>query len=452
LPSPPAPWSFVSAPGLHPPKVTVTTHLPGTSGGYVFVSPISSGKPSGQLGPMILDSRGDPVWVDTLPAGTLATNLRVQIYMGKPVLTWWQGRIFTQGYGDGVGMIADSSYRVIATVRAGNGFVADLHELLLTPNDTALITAYRTVPHDTSTVGGALKGTLLDSAVQEIDAATGRVVFQWDALNAVPPSDTYAKVVKSLWDPYHLNSVDVGPSGDLLVSARNTWTVYDIDRRTGAMRWQLGGKHSSFALGPGVRFAYQHDARFHGADVISVFDNEAGPTVGPLSRALFVTLDMAARTAAVARQSTRPGVLANSQGNVQLLPNGSVFVGWGAQPYYSEFGPSGTLLYEARFPGTDESYRALRSPWIGLPVTPPAVAVLRGGGVTRVYASWNGATQVARWRVLTGSAPTNLKPLATMPRHGFETIAVVHGAGTYFAVQALNGEGQVLGTSATVKR
>jgi hypothetical protein len=63
-----------------------------------------------------------------------------------------------------------------------------------------------------------------------------------------------------------------------------------------------------------------------------------------------------------------------------------------------------------------------------------------------VYASWNGATEVAAWRILAGETPTSLDPVTTAERHGFETKVEI-GAHRYVAVQALDRSGHTLATS-----
>jgi hypothetical protein len=52
-----------------------------------------------------------------------------------------------------------------------------------------------------------------------------------------------------------MNSVALAPDGDLIVSSRNTWTIYKIVRPGGAVRWRLGGKKSDFKVGPGAAFS-----------------------------------------------------------------------------------------------------------------------------------------------------------------------------------------------------
>jgi len=244
----------------------------------------------------------------------------------------------------------------------------------------------------------------------------------------------------------------------LLIDARNTWAAYDLDAHTGQVRWQLGGRRSSFTLGAGVRTAWQHDARRQGDGTITFFDNGATPAVHRQSRAIDVRLDPVANTASLVREAVHPGrpLVAGSQGNAQALADGDWMVGWGEVPYLSEFSQAGALLFDAHLPSTYESYRAYRLPWSGQPTDSPSLAGVRSPTADRaaahaatVYASWNGATQVASWRVLAGPSPSSLAPVASAARAGFETAVGVPklAAGAYVVVQALDATGAVIGAS-----
>ncbi len=445
--------SFHSRPDLQPPTVTVTAHAPGATPGEIFIAPYSG---PGQYGPMILDEDGAVVWFKPLsPTGTRAADFRVQQYEGKPVLTWWQDPLSYGGSSKAGEVILDSSYHQLAVVRAGNGFQPDLHEFQITPQGTGLITVYDGIDCDLSAVGGPRDAAVADTLLQQIDLKTGLVMYEWHSLDHVPLSDSYASARRASrttpFDYFHINSVDVQPEGDLLIDARNTWAAYDVDAHTGQVRWRLGGKRSSFTLGAGARTAYQHDARRQADGTITFFDNGATPAVHAQSRAIAVRLDPAAKTASVVREAVHPGkpLVAGSQGNLQALSNGDWMVGWGEVPYFSEFSPAGALLLDAHLPSTYESYRAYRLPWSGQPSDSPSLAVTRSRVGATVYASWNGATQLASWRVLAGSSPSNLAPVASAARSGFETAVAVPtpAAGAYVAVQALDATGAVIGAS-----
>jgi len=288
--------------------------------------------------------------------------------------------------------------------------------------------------------------------VQEVDLTTGRVVLELHASDHVGVTETYTKLATDPTDPFdffHANSINVDHDGHLLVSARNTWTVYKIHRQTGAVMWRLGGRRSSFAMGPGTRFAWQHDAQRRRDGTISMFDDGAQPQVEALSRGLTLKVDETAHRVAVDHTYTHPHLLAGSQGNMQTLPNGNVLVGWGALPNLSEFSQDGALLFDARFPSSAQSYRAFRFPWRGRPTTVPALAAERpAAGAVRAHASWNGATDVARWVLLSGPRPSSLAARASAARSGFETVIDAPSRDAFVAVRALDRRGAVLGTSA----
>ena len=201
---------------------------------------------------------------------------------GRPALTWWQGEIIG-GHGQGADVIDNTRYQRIATVHAGNGLDADLHDFEITPQGTAWITAYAPVHWDLSADGGLHAGLIDDGVVQEIDIATGLVMFEWHALGHVPVAGSYKhapRLAGDVLDYFHVNSIDPLSDGDLLISSRNMWAVYLISGTTGAVEWQLGGRSSTFTLGAGVRFAWQHDATLLPDGTITLFDNEAGPERG----------------------------------------------------------------------------------------------------------------------------------------------------------------------------
>jgi Arylsulfotransferase (ASST) len=453
---------FVTAPGLAAPRITVHRSAPGLRGS-IFLTPLPSPvvhpgsnnaitiHPVGPGGPMIVDGRGNLVWFKQLAPPDVAANLRVQTYRGRKVLTWWQGGVTPSAFGLGEGVIADRSYRTIKTVRAGNGYPMDIHELSLTPDGDALFTIYSPVMvHLPGTPDGKLS-PLLDAIVQEVDIATGLVVWEWHGLGHIPLDESYATPANSSsYDVFHFNAIQALPGGRVLISARDTCAIYEVDRAGGRILWKLGGKASTFKLGPGARFWFQHDAQMLPGGQISMFDDEAGPPqMAPSSRGLVLALDRHRRTAKVVRSYQRPqDTSAQSEGSAQTLPNGNVFLGFGAQPFFTELTPGGRTLFDASLPDGDGSYRAYRFPWRARPATRPvAVAQRTGPSAVIVHASWNGATDVARWQVLAGRGAGSLKPVAAKRRRGFETRIDVRSAARVVAVRALSASGRVLGTS-----
>jgi hypothetical protein len=417
--------------------------------GYVFVA-VKKGE--GQDGPMIMDNRGRLVWFSK---DRYATDFKVQTYKGEPVLTWWQGGIVA-GHGVGEYVIFDSSYREVRRVRAGNSLRGDLHEFSITPQDTALLTAYSATRTDLSPIGGPSDAPVWDGIAQEIDLATDEVLFEWRSLDHVGVAESYRPPPEDpdeALDYFHINSIEVEPDGNFLIDAKGTYAIYKVDRESGEVLWRLGGKKSDFEMGEGTRTVSQHDARRQEDGTITIFDNGAPPNLHEQSRGIVVELDEEAMKATLVREYTHPEKpLATSQGNMQVLPNGNVFVGWGTAPFSSEYSKEGELLCDLQFAGETQSYRAFRQVWSGRPAEDPAVAAEKGeGDRVNVYASWNGTTETTTWRVLVGPGSSKLEPVGSVPWDGFETAMTIRTDEPYVAVRAEDDSGQVLGTSEAIR-
>ena len=445
---------YHSAPTVTPPNVKVYVDTPqAQAGGDIFFSVYPG---PGQTGPEIMNPKGQLVWFDPLPTGTFTTNVQVQHYLGQPVLTWWQGIISHHGYGLGTGEIYNTSYQPVATVSAGNGLAEDLHEFELTPSGTALITAWKPLYCNLTSVGGPAGGALYDAVMQEIDVKTGLVMYEWDSLDHVPLSDSHAPpAAKSTtiwpWDWFHMNSLQLQFNNSLLISSRATWTVYDVNSQTGQIVWELGGRQSSFKVAPGAQFSWQHDARQLGPDLFTIFDNSGVPLTHPSSRGLLIKLNFTNHTAILAHAAVPPTpVFAQTQGDIEPLAGQKWWLEFGDVGQIEELSASGQVLFLAHSPNDTQIYRALRFPWNAQPATVPALAVVkRASGALTLYASWNGATDVASWRVLSGASATALTPGASTRRDsGFETTLSAPASAAYVAVQALSANGSVLATSA----
>ncbi|MGI8412636.1 MAG: MFS transporter [Solirubrobacteraceae bacterium] len=455
-------YSFVTVPALHPPKLRAAASAPigGLASGYVFVASfydLSQPPMVGQSGPLILDRRAQPVWFRPVPQSVLAANLSLQTYRGQPALAWWQGKITSTGQtSSGEDIVVDQHYRPVARLKGADGWIITLHSLVVSGKN-AWVTANKNIPMNLSEYGGAYNGALIDSAVQEYNLQTGKLLRTWDALDHIPLTDSYASLPTNgfPWDAFHVNAIDLTGGGSFLVSMRNTWGAYLVNHN-GGITWTLGGRHSSFKLGPGAEFEWQHDVALRGGSLITMFDDRccqitgAGTFVSPTtpSRGLMLKLDQPTRTATLVSQYTRgENFDAEYMGSTQPLPNRNVFVGWGSQPFFSEYSPSGQLLLDAVFPKPDLSYRATLEPWVGLPNSAPVGAARQKHGKTTLYASWNGATRLATWRVLAGSSASRLTTLTTTAKSGFETAIPVPQSPTTFKLEALDARGKRIGAS-----
>jgi WD40 repeat protein len=225
---------------------------------------------------------------------------------------------------------------------------------LITPHGTALLTIYGPVPRNLSPLGGPKDGMVLEGIAQEVDIATGEVLFEWHSLDHVALEESYyepPKKPEGTFDYFHINSIDVDHDGSLLVSGRRTGAVYKIDSKTGEVVWRLGGKMSDFEMDPRLRSRpYQHDARCQADGTITLFNNGVF-NVDKQSRGIVLDLNEEAMTATLVRKYGHPDErVSATQGNVQVLPNGNVFVGWGSDPVLSEFTRDGELLFSAALP------------------------------------------------------------------------------------------------------
>ena len=458
---------FVSRPDLTPPRITMKRYAGlGTDSQYLFLNAPFSGP--GHGGTIILSPHGDLVWFGPNSSTRRHMNFSVQTFSNQPVLTWWRGGL-VEGFGEGELVIASSSYQVLHTIRAVGGQMADFHDFYITPQNTALISIYRRHSGvDLRAVGGQASGYLVSGVVQEIDIVTGKLLWQWDSWDHPHPrvalTETYQQfgvgdggngTHAAPFNYFHINSLAIDTDGDVLISGRNTCAVYKVSRRTGKIVWRLNGKKSDFTMGPRSKFWWQHHVRPLGDGALTVFDNGAnGPTVNESqSRALILGLDTTTMHASLKKAYTHPRtrLVAGAMGSAQLLGDGRMFVGWGTEPYFSEFSPEGRLLMDGIIEPGDASYRAFSQNWSGRPADLPAAAARHRTGGATVYASWNGATEVRSWAVLAGKTSTALTAVGTARKAGFETAISVPGKGPYFAVQARDAKGHVLSKSAAVK-
>lgn len=466
--------SYVTRPDLTPPRVSLTkgpaADEVGSADDYIFLSPRSD-HASPLTGRMIVDVEGEPVWIQ--PASRDAQSarnydFRPQQHDGQAVLTWYEG-LGDGGHGAGSFIMADSSYEEVATITTGGDIdaeMADFHDSTITSAGTMLVPGYIEREADLSDVGGPSDGWVYDGLIQEIDIDSGEIIFEWHSLDHIPLSHTEADFDKAKeeaeeddeeagteeapFDYFHINSITEDDDGSLLVSARNTHAVYQLERSSGDVNWILGGEASDFELGDGVYFAWQHDAARQADGTLTLFDNQADPLIGEQSRGLRLKLDTETMTAEVDTEYLPPRHrVAGSMGSFQELDDGRVLVGWGAQPYYSEYTSDGELIYDAwlRVQG---NYRAYRAAWQGEPTTSPDVVINREEATPTAYVSWNGATEVAQWRLLAGEDEADAAEVATVDHDGFETAMVVPEDPEYVAVEGLDEDGEVLGSAPAV--
>jgi hypothetical protein len=442
--------SFYTLPAVQAPILSVTTPDRDPAAGDVLTT---NGPGPGQYGPLIYTPQGELVWFDKLTGGETAEDLNEQTYEGQRDLTWWRGRVLSLGFGQGEDVVMNSRYQTVARVAGGNGLKADLHDFQIAPDSVAYITAFNPIRCNLTALKGAADGTITDTAVQEIDMRTGLVRWEWHSLDHVgaSESETETPTTATPWDWFHINSIDPEPDGNIFISARSTWAGYQLQGASGNVLWRLGGLASSFKMGPGTETAWQHDGRILADGEVSFFDDGSNPPIHHQSRAIRISLDFKTHEARLAADFTHPNppLLAASQGNMQTLADGNTVVGYGEVPAISEYAGDGSLLFDANLPWDMAFYRAFRFPWSARPLSPPAVlaSLNTTSEETIVHASWNGATEVATWRVLAGKRSGPLSVGATIPARGFESSTTLPVAYARVQVQALDAAHRVLGTS-----
>lgn len=448
---PTAPFqTFRSRPDLRPPSIRLTASSSLAAPGVNLVTPMV---PNGgrQIGPMVYDLAGDLVWFE--PTADRVGNLVRIDYLGTDALAWFEGTTHFPGGFEGEWVVADQTYRQIGTISAGNGYLADVHDLTITEDDTALLVIYALVERDMTQYGGPPDAAVVDVVLQEVDLATGLVLFEWHSLDQIALEESQVPLDTPLVDYVHTNSLTLDTDGDLLMSARHLSSVVKIDRDTGEIVWRLGGERSDFTFPDDTGPGFPHDARRNPDGTISVFDN-GNPRTPQQSRGVAWRLDETAGTATRVRERRHaPSFYTPIVGSYRGLPNGNELLSWGTVGEATEYrGSSTTPIWESDYvdPG-QYTYRTFREDgWVGRPAEPPAAAVQRTLGQVSAWVSWNGATQVARWELLAGPGAGSLRVVGTAARDGFETL-VRGSAGAdddVVVLRARDAAGAELGVSA----
>src|SRR3954453_22704848 len=350
---------YRTLPGVRTPGFCVIRRpASGTAPGLLMLTPRPGGRRApggGQFAAMILTNRGRLLWYS--PRRQRVHNIQTVRYRGQTLLAIYQ-RQRVGGYYE----LRDRHYREVKRLRMGGGYPTDSHELQVTPRGTAYLDSYHRVM-----VPGV--GRVTDWVMREIDIATNKVLSEWHALGHVPLRATYAPKPPRgrgrTWDFFHGNSIEPPAPGSrtIMVSSRNTSAVYGIDRRTGKVRWTLGGRRDQFGLRhhPGWRFCAQHDARRLPNGDITVFDNGgAGRRDGTgcgvhAARVPEFRLDVARRRVrlvhAIPSGPSSPdgrGLFPTAVGDARWQPNGDTLVDWGTTGFITEVTRADSVRFAMR--------------------------------------------------------------------------------------------------------
>lgn len=454
--------------------------------GYIFVG-VRTDEATGTA-PTIYDNNGELVYQG--PEGT-SMDFKVQRLFDQDVLTFWTGENRTLGYGYGKVHVLDSTYREIHTITLQGDFVTpdgqpqqsyiDVHEHVITPHGTMVVSAINLTQHDLTSIGGRPDHWMVTSQIYEIDILSNEILYSWDALDhqdQIPLGESARLPGESgsnpdeAWDAYHLNSIDTTNDG-YLISLRFYQSAFYLNRN-GTVQWRLSvsvsfsprptRSNSGWLQGDGggdfygddVRFSWQHDVRvFYEAPdslILSLFNN-AGTSLdpGPESSGMIFGVN-------VRNMSTYPIqnvsdandlVRSNTQGSFQLLgPVASLhtFAGYGNVPKVKEYDSGGNLVLSAEF-GLQtqvQSYRAYKFHWAATPYWNPAVIAVNTSSTTaEVTMSWNGATEYDNWAIYSAPSANSSRAsfLGSCNRTGFETTALLsHTNATHIQVVARKGD------------
>ncbi|PWY92982.1 arylsulfotransferase [Aspergillus sclerotioniger CBS 115572] len=455
---------YRSRPDLAPPKLNITVPAPDANGTeYVFIAPYSESIQQG--GAYIYRKDGDLVWSGIGYYEGFVGNFHVTTYHGETVLQGFHGTIdSSHGEGFGQHLILNHNYEHVVSAKTGNHRIPSIHEFNVIDGKTALVEIYIPTLANLSAYGGnASQKWIGDGLFQEFDIETGELIFEWNSLDHVNPSDSLITLNSSpsesglsatqTWDYIHLNSVDKDSSGNYLLSSRHFSTIFKINGSDDSIIWQLGGNHSTFTYN--FTFGFQHHARWHHqsetTEIISFFDNsgDGSITFNNVSRALIVELDHTTHTATILRKATAPyNLQAASQGNAQLLPNDHIFVNWGSAGAITEFDANNKVIYHA-FIENAVSYRGFLGNWTGTPYEVPAItAYVDSDGTIRLYGSWNGDTETKEWRFYR-AGEGNSTFLGAVERKSFETSLLWVDERGYYA-EAVGVGGRVLAKTHSV--
>ncbi|KAL1305497.1 hypothetical protein AAFC00_002372 [Neodothiora populina] len=422
---------------------------------------------------MILDGEGNLVWMSDQFGAVM--NLKSQQYQGKNYLTFWGGHRDASS-GQGAYYMLDETYQISHQVHVvGDNMHGDLHEFKITENNTALVTSYKKTVADLSGMGRPVDGWITDSIFQEIDIATGDLLFEWRASDHFDAGESHMTnpfagyKEASPFDFFHINSIDKDAAGDYLISSRHLHLIATVSHETGEILWALGGERNQFkdlSDGAATDFKWQHDARWvsEAEGILTLFDNEEAGILhieASHSKGMMLQLDVANRTVKLLHSYvSMQGTRAPSQGSLQVGPDGGlVVIGWGHSPAYSEFEVDGSLVCETHFGaswldfwGRIVSYRTQKvQSWVGKPDYPPQAQMKHSS----VYASWNGATEIQSWELQGATDGDKFESLDVVKKErNFESVFALDDSWKYtrYRVAGRDQAGNVLGYTAEFEK
>ena len=401
--------------------------------------------------------------------------------------------------------IMDTQYRKVGKFVGSNVYGAwmDCHDFAFIRNGSAIL-AIEQIYHKAYKTDVGVR-PIREAGIRVVDVETGKVEFKWRSLDHVAVNESCVSLTLEAGEDYlyvrsrlffcfsrnsstnnshsHANSITSTSSGDYLLSGYHSCTIYLISHTTGSILWRLGGPFSDFTFIPAYSLSNVHNIRIRHFSsvklppslkvkvseethlVISLFHNAFDTTKPPTassSSALVILLDLVAKTATIIESYPHPGgAFAAMFGSVDFLPNGDRFVGWGSLKEATQFTSNGEVLWHAQTGDKRTmigSLRTLKREWHSarkLDSRPDGFGYSWVcGWKSALYASWNGATEVGSWRFYGGNETGqegSWSLLGMVLKNGFETMIMAEEFVRWAYVEAVAGDGEVLGQSKAFK-
>lgn len=159
---------------------------------------------------------------------------------------------------------------------------------------------------------------------------------------------THGEFVPDYYEWFHANSLTYLDSEDsYFVMSRYLDAIFKVDRASGQIEWQLGGRDGEFTLTGGEWFDHGHMSEVW-EDGFLVFDNG---NHRDLTRVSEYAYDETAKTVELVWSIDHPdGQMLEILGDAKRLPNGNRLVVWAADALVQEITPSGDVVWELQSP------------------------------------------------------------------------------------------------------
>ncbi|PLX02716.1 MAG: hypothetical protein C0595_09665 [Marinilabiliales bacterium] len=340
------------------------TYYGNPGGGYYILNRLSQTDDLSQY-LIIMDTLGFPVYYKSFNLANAVQDFYFQDETGY--FSYYRGSNST--YVD-----IDSSYNIMNVYAAGNGYIADGHELVLREDGSYWLMIYDEQIVDMSQIvpEGQVDAVVTGLIIQHIDDQ-GNVLFEWQSWDHMEITDADPAIVNlgaGGIDYVHGNALDFDEDGNLLVSSRNLSEITKINITTGDIMWRFGGTQNEFQIiNDSINFSAQHHIRYLGNSKYSLYDNGWGRPF-KFSRGLVYEIDDMNMTATLIRDDNKveDTVFSPFMGGYTTGPANEKVIGWSynLQSYVlSEYDSLDNLILEMKTiePLDLISYRAGKTYW-----------------------------------------------------------------------------------------